>query len=315
MDAFASSTLTVQNPTYVMVTSYILIYDHLLSLGSEVKLIWPTKLSSPKVLFLFIRYMVPTVMTVFTIQLSGLARWELTDSVSLSCIGWMSFGAFMAFSTVATTNFLVLLRLWVIWDRNRKLVIWSLFFFIVTQLGGIATTSYLVWTVKQSLYWVPALRMCGFRGRPLVALIWAPGTAFEILLCAITWWNAFTQPRTANAPLATVMYRDGFLYFLVSLRIINTILAAAAPPGLIFVAMFPIWCATTTTTCRLIIKLRHIDHNDIDCLSTQDMSVAVHEEYDELVRSGVHVEMLRSVGPSTPVRSSRSGWNASGSVE
>ncbi|KAJ7268681.1 hypothetical protein B0H12DRAFT_1096135 [Mycena haematopus] len=65
---------------YIMITRYvtaaalvILIYDHLLSLGSEVKLIWPVKFSAPKVLFLFIRYMVPIVLIIYTVQLSHLA--------------------------------------------------------------------------------------------------------------------------------------------------------------------------------------------------------------------------------------------------
>jgi hypothetical protein len=73
-----------------------------------------------------------------------------------------------------------------------------------------------------------------------------------------------------------------------------------------------VWCATTTTTCRLIIKLRQIveDHNRIEepvDSPDDDTSVGMHGDYDELVRSGIHVERLRSVGPSTPIRGS--GWN------
>jgi hypothetical protein len=70
----------------------------------------------------------------------------------------------------------------------------------------------------------------------------------------------------------------------------------------------PVWCATTTTTCRLIIKLRQIaeDQSSTEPAPSPNVtrSVAVHGEYDELERSGVHVEMLRQVGPSTPIRAS-----------
>jgi hypothetical protein len=76
--------------------------------------------------------------------------------------------------------------------------------------------------------------MCTFRHRVPVAIVWAPGvstiragveptlmlnskTAFEIVMCGITWWNALNLPRTSNAPLAAAIYRDGLLYFLVSL--------------------------------------------------------------------------------------------------
>jgi len=304
--------------TYIMVTRYItaaalvvLIYDHLLSFGSEVKLIWPVKLCAPKVLFLFIRYMVPVTLVTFNLQLSILVpTLELSTAF---CVSWMSIASFLAWGTIATSNFLILLRLWVIWDRDRKLVIWTLLLFVLAQVGGLATTSFLVWEIKRKLVWNTKFHMCGFHGGPPpVAILWAPGTAFEIVLCAITWWNVLTQPRTSNDSLAAAMYRDGFMYFLVllCLRIINTILAARAPPALIFIAMFPVWCATTTTTCRLMIKMRQIDHNNDrirpNDLSDESLSVAMHEEYDELVRSGVHVEMLRSVGPSTPIRSSGS---------
>ncbi|KAJ7680642.1 hypothetical protein DFH06DRAFT_1163782 [Mycena polygramma] len=319
---FPSTSDLVQEMAQLMVTRYVngaafvvLLYDHLLSLGSEVTLIWSTKWSSPKAMFFFIRYMVPCTMVVYTIQLAGLEpNLHLTDNVSLFCTGWMGFGAFMGFCTIATSNFLILLRLWVIWERNRTLVIWTLFLFILTQTGGLATTSYLIWRMRQTMYWNAEVRSCGFHGEPPMAVIWAPGTAFEVVLCAITWWNALTQPRTANTPMAAVMYRDGFLYFLLllCLRIVNTVLVATAPAGLIMVAMFPVWCATTTTTCRLILTLRQIDHKDrkqSDDLCSEDMSVvAAHPEYDELVRSGVHVEMLRSVGPSTPIRPRPSEW-------
>ncbi|KAF7376419.1 AAA domain-containing protein [Mycena sanguinolenta] len=282
----------VQAFTYVVITRYVtaaaivvLIYDHLLSFGDEVKLIWPAKTSAPKVLFLFIRYMVPTVLIIYNIQLSDLEP-SLTFPTAF-CVSWMSIGAFMALSTIATSNFLIMLRLWVLWDRDRKLVIWTLLLFVLAQLSGLATVSILVWEFKRKLDFNPKFHMCGFVGKPPpVAILWAPGTAFEIVLCAITWFNVLKRPRTSNASLATAMYRDGFLYFLLllCLRIINTILAVKAPPALIFIAMFPVWCATTTTTCRLMIKLRQIDHNhdQIRPNDHSDDTLCVHDEFDEL---------------------------------
>lgn len=72
----------------------------------------------------------------------------------------------------------------------------------------------------------------------------------------------------------------------------------------------PVWCATTTTTCRLVMKLRRIAQEQREPASGDppddlDMSPVADGDYDELVRSGVHIEMLRSVGPSTPM----SGWH------
>ncbi|KAF8210641.1 hypothetical protein K438DRAFT_165307 [Mycena galopus ATCC 62051] len=322
---------TVQDRIYIMITRYVtgaalvvLLYDHLLTLGSEVKLIWPVKMSAPKFLFLFMRYTVPIALIIFTIQLSGLEQeLELSAAVIVSirqpsgslvshlrsCVSWMSVATFLATSTIATSNFLILLRLWVVWDRNRRLVIWTLLLFVLAQFGGLAAASVLVSEFKQKLVWNKTLHMCGFDTKPPpIAILWAPGTVFEVVLCVITWWNVLTQPRTSNASLASAIYRDGLMYFLIllCLRIINTILAVRAPSLLIFVAVLPVWCATTTTTCRLMIKLRQIDHNR-DRIGPHDLSaesIAIHDEYDELVQSGVHIEMLRSVGPSTPIGTS-----------
>ncbi|KAJ6499000.1 hypothetical protein C8R45DRAFT_100312 [Mycena sanguinolenta] len=288
---------------YITAATIILIYDHLLSFADEVKLIWPAKRSAPKVLFLFIRYMVPTVMIIYNIQLSHLIP-GLTFPTALRFLDehW-------PLSTIATSNFLILLRLWVLWDRDPNLMFWTLLLFVLSQLGGLATVSVVVSEFKRKLIFNPTFDMCGFVGTPPpVAILWAPGTVFEVILCAITWFNVLKRPRTSNASLATAIYRDGFLYFLLllCLRIINTILAVRAPPALIFVAMFPVWCATTTTTCRLMIKLRQADHNH-DRIGPNDHSndtLGVHDEYDELV--GVHVEMLRSIGRSTPIESSGS---------
>ncbi|KAJ7141511.1 hypothetical protein C8R44DRAFT_763638 [Mycena epipterygia] len=295
---------------YVNAAAYvILLYDHLLSLGSESKLIWPAKLTSAKAMFLFIRYMVPIAITIYTVQLSGLSNLHLDNTF---CRGWMSVAAFMGWATVAISNFLILLRLWVIWDRDRKLMIYTLLCFIIAQIGGLAAASLVVFEMQSAIVWNSELGMCGFAHKIPFAIVWAPGTVFEIILCGITWWNALDQPRSSNAPLAAAIYRDGFVYFLLLLvlRITNTVLAFTAPRGLIFIAMFPVWCATTTTTCRLVIKLRHIVQEQIEPDSgvlpdDLDMSVAAHGDYDELVQSGVHIEILRSVRPSTPVRMSK----------
>ncbi|KAF7315685.1 hypothetical protein MIND_00084100 [Mycena indigotica] len=96
----------------------ILLYDHLLTLGTEISLIWPAKLTSAKALFLYVRYVVPCAMILYTVQLSGLASsLTLSDAVSSVlviissrsnhyqfCRWWMSFAAFIGWAAVASSN-------------------------------------------------------------------------------------------------------------------------------------------------------------------------------------------------------------------
>lgn len=54
-----------------------LLYDHFLTFDDEVKLIWKAKMSLPKLLFLFNRYVVPTMMVMKTNGTSYLCCTEI----------------------------------------------------------------------------------------------------------------------------------------------------------------------------------------------------------------------------------------------
>jgi hypothetical protein len=55
----------------------VLLYDHVLTLGDEVKYIWSAPTTLAKILFLTLRYMVPAFMTVETISAHTLMRFFL----------------------------------------------------------------------------------------------------------------------------------------------------------------------------------------------------------------------------------------------
>ncbi|KAJ7079062.1 hypothetical protein B0H15DRAFT_519185 [Mycena belliarum] len=142
------SELTAQHFRHLQVTRYfnaaafvMLIYDHLLTLGAEVDLIWTARLTAAKATFLVVRYMVPCALTFFTNCL------DLLILVTL-CRWWMSFAIFMGWATLALSNFLILLRLWVVWDRQRKLSFYTLLSFVVAEFLGLVAASLLVWQMK-----------------------------------------------------------------------------------------------------------------------------------------------------------------------
>ncbi|KAJ7899032.1 hypothetical protein B0H13DRAFT_2030969 [Mycena leptocephala] len=102
MDGMASATsfspetvaLDILITRYVNAAAYvILLYDHLLSLDTEINLIWLAKTNSAKVLFLFIRYMVPCAITLYTVQLTGLSLVQLSDNL------WVDSGSMISLFT------------------------------------------------------------------------------------------------------------------------------------------------------------------------------------------------------------------------
>nr|GAT58531.1 predicted protein [Mycena chlorophos] len=273
----------------------ILLYDHALTLGTEVRLIWPAKFTSAKALFLFERYCVPAGMLVYIVQLfSGLYGATFSDEF---CRWWMGIAAFVAWAAVASSNFLILLRLWLVWDRNRQLMIWTMFIFIGLQVAGLACAAIVVQEMTPSMAWNTEMQMCTWTvSKVHVAILWVPGMAFDLIMFCITWWNALTKPRPSNTPLATVMYRDGLYFFLIllCLRMINTVLSSTdkhISPGLTFIAMFPVFCLTSLTTCRLVLRLREaseVEHADDE---------EPEDDYEELERSSsvIHVETVQTV--------------------
>ncbi|OAX39839.1 hypothetical protein K503DRAFT_865114 [Rhizopogon vinicolor AM-OR11-026] len=275
--AFSLTVYELQNykaSQYVGVAGLVvLLWDHLLTFNDEVRLIWRARLSIPKLLFLFNRYAVPTSLIALTYATSGLSDDILPDSV---CQIWFGIGVVLGMLSIGTSNFLVLLRLWVLWDRRTRLVLSTLILFVLTQLTSIVCTAYVVASMIPSMVFDPDLHACMLTGKVDFAILWSPGVVFELMVFIMTCWNALDQPLPQHAKMARVMYRDGSTYFFVlfGLRVVNLVLSIIAPRSLVFLGVFFIWSACNVTLTRLIMNLRritdeaeesHIEEFHIDC--------------------------------------------------
>ncbi|KAG1782189.1 hypothetical protein EV702DRAFT_512201 [Suillus placidus] len=200
----------------------ILLWDHFLTVHDEVELIWRARWSLPKLLFLFNRYVVPACLIIFTDQ------WVLRRHFFRFgiCQTWFGVGIVVGMVSIGTSNFLILLRLWVLWDRKTRLVLVTLPLFLVTQITAIVCTAYVVSSMMPLVVFEPYLHSC-----------------------------ILTQK---HAKMAKVMYRDGSIYFFVlfGLRVLNLVLSIVSPLSLMFLGVFFIWSACNVTLTRLIMNLR-----------------------------------------------------------
>ncbi|KAJ6464360.1 hypothetical protein C8R45DRAFT_1023812 [Mycena sanguinolenta] len=245
---------------YVSVAGYVvLLYDHLLTLDDEVEYIWRANNTVAKILFLILRYLVPLFLTGEAITRSGLAVVPMSDVVRRS-YGFIHPSVYAGLVSIAISNFLVLLRIWTTLPRGHLLVVRSLWFFIVMQLVGLAVTTWVITNMIPVLYFDASVGFCSFSSKPKVAGLWIPGLIFEVVVFVTVCWNALDRPRAlgtdSEAHITRMLFRDGITYFIVSLRIANTVLAFVAPVSLIFVVVYFIWATTTVTTSRLIINSR-----------------------------------------------------------
>lgn len=234
----------------------LLLYDHMLTFGDEVKYIWKSKeWTAPKYMFFIVRYGVPLAVLGHIIQMSGLSDITLSDAF---CRGYFAVSTAFGLTTIAMTNFIVLLRLWVLWDRDRTAVAVTVFAFVLTNAVALGMLIFMITRVYATVTWDPRILMCSPDSRLPIGGLWIPGLVFEVIIFVMACFNALYRPRPSHDALAKVLYRDGLTYFAVlfTMRIINVVVGFVAPLSLIFVGVFFVWCTTTITTTRLVINIR-----------------------------------------------------------
>ncbi|KAJ7905052.1 hypothetical protein B0H13DRAFT_2663233 [Mycena leptocephala] len=268
----------------------ILIYDHLLSLPDEVRLVWSAKFTSSKILFLALRYCVPIVMIVHTVQLAGLSNITLPDTV---CKVWYTISILVGWLAFAINDWLVLLRLWILWDRNRTLILCTLFVFIASNTTVFVLTIFSFTSVIPNSVFIPVLDICA-PDKPFVTthfrVLWLPEVLFQLMTVCALGWKIHLHPQTFNALL-----RDGYLYFLCLfgkyrsgettmpllttksvINLVNQIVVFVVRPTLLFLTALFVWCFTTTATCRMILSLRGSSYRAQDIEPSEDSGTEYH---------------------------------------
>ncbi|KAH8829267.1 hypothetical protein DL96DRAFT_1791037 [Flagelloscypha sp. PMI_526] len=264
----------LQISQYVMASGLILLlYDHILTLSQEIELVWKARSSIGRTLFLILRYL-PVLGLVFnTFVTSGRSEIHLSlevSSYSAVCFAlnrFMTISSFVAsigllsssvvsFFSLAISQFLALLRLWVIWDRDRRLMFWTGAGFFISQAGTFAANAWNFRAVYDTSYFDENFHSCYWRYK---LRQWPQWLAFEIMVFFLTVYNALSKPRVGDKELTRQMYIDGSLYFIVLtvLRSGNLVLAVMAPVSLMLLTFF-IWSVATIVTTRLILNCRQL---------------------------------------------------------
>ncbi|KAF9009245.1 hypothetical protein BDZ89DRAFT_1143908 [Hymenopellis radicata] len=267
----------------ILAFKQVLLYDHLLLLGEEVRYLWASRWTLQKALFLWIRYAVPICVIIHTHQLAGIGNSELTDKVSALERVFIVFDPITA-TTACSKQFasviprtdlccvwelyatkppdlLVLLHLWNLWDRDRRMMYATLSLFVLTFIGNMACTAVTIVSLNETLHFNRQLGLCAILDRGRTPLLWAPSIAFDIVTLVCVVYSALERPRSAQTAVTRVLYRDGIVYLLLLflLRLVNLFLSIFAPVSLIFIGVFFIWCSTTVTVTRFTLNLMRME--------------------------------------------------------
>ncbi|ETW76533.1 hypothetical protein HETIRDRAFT_480662, partial [Heterobasidion irregulare TC 32-1] len=185
-----------------------LLYDHLLTINDEIELIWRARNTLPKTLFLINRYLVPILMLVTIYPLAALSPGP-SDAV---CKTWFTIAIILGMISIANGHFIVLLRLWILWNKQPRLVCASLAVFVISQLGTFAMVTWVAVQMRPVLEYNATLRICSLTRKVHIEGLWAPGVFFEVVVFVTVCWNAMARPRESDQALTRVLYRDGLVF-------------------------------------------------------------------------------------------------------
>jgi len=236
----------------------VIFYDWILSLDSEIKLIWSARRSVVKTVYLVNRYCLPIVMIWANYAWSGQALWFKP----LSCRIFLVLDSSLIIAFFASLHYIVSLRAWALYGRSRAvgLLLWG--GFVLYLAAAYVLTIKGLLSIPASLF--PIVNICFGTLPSYLWAIWLPSIIFETLVFALTLIKA-TQHQSSNlsrTPILSTLYRDGFLYFLfICLNsACNLLFWAIASPTKVLLVKYLSTAVTLAAGSHLILDLREVGH-------------------------------------------------------
>lgn len=265
-------------------SSTIIVYDHLITIDDEFRLIWNSPWSLGKLLFLFNRYF---GLTSVIVNIYGLFTTSLTDDFCVSFFRWQ--GA-TGVAVCVVSEIILLMRLYVLYLLNKKVLVVMLVGFVIASGFAAAIMGVVMQNVTATVVTLPGLRsMCvphNISSR--FYTFWIPFLGFESLLCALALYRGFQTFRmdksvyTSSRLLIRVLIRDSVLYYLAvfAAYFTNMLMWMAAPASLL---ELPIGFAVAMSCVlgnRMMFNIRQASH-DTTCakLPMRAPSVASRVRY------------------------------------
>ncbi|TFK75301.1 hypothetical protein BDN72DRAFT_832163 [Pluteus cervinus] len=239
-----------------------LLYDHALTFPSEVSLIWCGPRSLQKYIFLLNRYMVPSILLVVAIEMTGFGTRALSNQ---SCQYIITTAALGSTISLATANLLVLLRVASLWEKDPVATKLLGVGFVLSTLSTFSSMVVALSRVYTSIQYFSVASMCVLiQTTDVLIVAWSCPLVFEVVVLLSTFWNAVSKPRDAQLPLARALHRDGMLVFLslATLRVVNLALAATRRIDLVLLLVFFVWSMITLILNRSLLRMRKAEIMD-----------------------------------------------------
>jgi len=235
-----------------------MVYDHALTFGTEVELVWMAPWSSAKVLFLFIRY-----VTTISIMLTNYVL-PYSDPLA-SCRVVVPLATALQVPCHAAADLLLLLRVYALWNRKRSAFIILVGSYVVCYVAVGIFAGIGVVEMSQHHGGAAGHYLCYDHKSWAIYFVWPLSITFDIIAFTMTLIKGIEQSRTLQfrSRLLYVLYRDGLLYFvaIVLVKSLNLFTWSFAPLAYFSLGTYFDWSAVSLLTTRMFLNLRSAMHD------------------------------------------------------
>lgn len=216
----------------------IMVWDMLLTLPMEVELLWKSRMSVLKVIFLFNRYVSALVIIVSVLFMSRLIS-GLTDNI---CRGWLAFSTFVEVFSIASTSFLYAFRLWAWYQLSTRALVALLLLWICCVLVSIGLLIDIAGVHSEDFIHEQIFNVC-ISIRPVLWPQWVPVTFEHGFYAFFLLFNAMRTPRSERKPALAILYRDGILFYMLTFCVclFSVLVFRYGPRIYVSLATYPPW--------------------------------------------------------------------------
>ncbi|EMD38016.1 hypothetical protein CERSUDRAFT_113129 [Gelatoporia subvermispora B] len=232
----------------------VTVYEYMITLDDEISLVWPSKWSSTKVLYLLNRYS-PFLDTALTLHLVS----AVTDPAT--CARQYTILPYLVTVGMGFSQGVLVIRTYALWSCNKYIL--ALHMSINTGLfvGALRILVHIMANLRYADAAVMRYEAC----MPTIETqpVWRNyvlNMASEfvvIVLTIIRWFMPAFYGRTGS-PMLRTLYRDGILFYLamLAMSVLNVCLILASPPAVSPMVEMPLRVIYSTLCSRVLLNLR-----------------------------------------------------------
>ncbi|KZT12009.1 uncharacterized protein LAESUDRAFT_162925 [Laetiporus sulphureus 93-53] len=237
----------------------LLLFDHVLTFQQEVDLFWKGPLSLTKILYLWNRY-----FSLIALSIDVAIHMSAISSNSNRCEDYLQVQGSLATVITATVDFVLVLRVWILYHRNRTMLYVLVFLFASEVIAMEIISVYSDLPLKEYAHLGSTITGCYSLTVPKYFKVYVvPSLIVSAIMFAMTVYKcgmSLKGYRGATMPLITLFLRDGVLWFLAVVVILVTdILIWSLARATLAELMIGLSCALySVIASRVLLNIRSV---------------------------------------------------------